>query len=98
MSTIIANIYNPLLGILYAFGNIITLTFWVGHTNRLGVIQVNKSNSDKRKIKNYFCTFNFEEYFKLTTYVATRDNIKKNNKLSKVDWGITMIITKIIYL
>ena len=27
MSTIIANIYNPLLGILYAFGNIITLTF-----------------------------------------------------------------------
>ena len=31
MSTIIANIYNPLLGILYAFGNIITLTFlsWI---------------------------------------------------------------------
>ena len=27
MSTIIANIYNPLLGIMYAFGNIITLTF-----------------------------------------------------------------------
>ena len=27
MSTIIANIYNPLLGALYAFGNIITLTF-----------------------------------------------------------------------
>ena len=27
MSTIIANIYNPLLGILFAFGNIITLTF-----------------------------------------------------------------------
>ena len=27
MSTIIANVYNPLLGILYAFGNIITLTF-----------------------------------------------------------------------
>ena len=27
MSTIIANIYNPLLGIFYAFGNIITLTF-----------------------------------------------------------------------
>ena len=27
MSTIIANIYNPLLGILYAFGNIVTLTF-----------------------------------------------------------------------
>ena len=27
MSTIIANIYNPLLGIAYAFGNIITLTF-----------------------------------------------------------------------
>jgi len=27
MSTIIANLYNPLLGIIYAFGNIITLTF-----------------------------------------------------------------------
>ena len=27
ISTIIANIYNPLLGILYLFGNILTLTF-----------------------------------------------------------------------
>ena len=27
MSTIIANIYNPLLGIVYAFGNILTLAF-----------------------------------------------------------------------
>jgi len=27
MSTIIANVYNPLLGITYAFGNILTLTF-----------------------------------------------------------------------
>ena len=27
MSTIIANIYNPLLGIIYAIGNIFTLTF-----------------------------------------------------------------------
>ncbi len=27
VSTIIANIYDPLLAILYAFGNIITLTF-----------------------------------------------------------------------
>ena len=27
MSTIIANIYNPLWGIVYTFGNIITLTF-----------------------------------------------------------------------
>ncbi len=27
MSTIIANIYNPLLGFTYAFGNILTLTF-----------------------------------------------------------------------
>ena len=27
MSTIIANIYNPLLGIMYASGNILTLTF-----------------------------------------------------------------------
>ena len=28
MSTIIANIYNPLLGLIYAFGNILTLTFF----------------------------------------------------------------------
>ena len=27
MSTIIANIFNPLLGIVYAFGNILSLTF-----------------------------------------------------------------------
>ncbi len=27
MSTIIANIYNPLLGIIYALGNILILTF-----------------------------------------------------------------------
>ena len=27
MSTIIANIYNPLLGIVYTFGNILTLKF-----------------------------------------------------------------------
>ena len=27
MSTIIANIYNPLLGVIYAFGNILTLSF-----------------------------------------------------------------------
>jgi len=27
MSTIIANIYNPLLGIVYVFGNILILTF-----------------------------------------------------------------------
>ena len=27
MSTVIANIYDPLLGIIYAFGNIITLSF-----------------------------------------------------------------------
>ena len=27
MSTIIANIYDPLLGITYAFGNILTLPF-----------------------------------------------------------------------
>ena len=27
MSTIIANIYNPLLGIVYAFGNVLSLTF-----------------------------------------------------------------------
>ena len=27
MSTIIANIYNPLLGIIYAFGNILNLIF-----------------------------------------------------------------------
>ena len=27
MSTIIANIYDPLLGMIYAFGNILTITF-----------------------------------------------------------------------
>ena len=27
MSTIIANMYNPLLGFTYAFGNVITLVF-----------------------------------------------------------------------
>ncbi|WP_280634162.1 hypothetical protein [Prochlorococcus marinus] len=27
MSTIIANIYDPLLGIIYAFGNVLALTF-----------------------------------------------------------------------
>ena len=27
MSTIIANIYDPLLGVFYAFGNIVSLTF-----------------------------------------------------------------------
>ena len=27
MSTIIANIFNPVLGIVYSFGNILTLTF-----------------------------------------------------------------------
>ena len=27
MSTIIANIYNPLLGIIYAFGNVLFLIF-----------------------------------------------------------------------
>ena len=27
ISTIIANIYNPLWGITYAFGNVLTLTF-----------------------------------------------------------------------
>ena len=27
MSTILANIFDPLLGIAYAFGNILTLTF-----------------------------------------------------------------------
>ena len=27
MASIIANIYDPLLGITYAFGNIVTLTF-----------------------------------------------------------------------
>jgi len=27
-------------------------------------------------------------------YVARRESIKKNNKLSKVDWGITMSSTE----
>ena len=29
ISTIIANVYNPLWGILYTFGNLLTLTFLV---------------------------------------------------------------------
>ena len=41
MSKIIANNYNPLLGILYAFGNILTLKFWIGYTKKLGMNQVN---------------------------------------------------------
>jgi len=49
------------------------------------MIQVNKIIEKKRNIKIYFCVFNFEEYFKFTIYVAKRDSIKKNNKLSKVD-------------
>ena len=56
------------------------------------MIQRNKKHSEKEK--NYFCIFNFEEYFKLTMYVARRESIKKNNKLYKVDWGITMSSTK----
>jgi len=44
MSTIIANIYAPLIGITYAFGNILTLSFLSCYTKRLGVIQGNKSN------------------------------------------------------
>ena len=44
MSTIIANISNPLLVIIYAFRNIHSLIFSVGNTKKLGVIQVNKSN------------------------------------------------------
>ena len=70
------------------------LYFWVSYTIRPGVIQVNNYNSKKNNIKTYFCGFNFLEYLKLTMYVATRDSIKKNNKLSKVDWGITIINTK----
>ena len=31
-------------------------------------------------------------------YVAIRDSIKKNNKLSKVDWGITIISKNNIFL
>ena len=27
MSTLVANIYNPLWGVVYVFGNVITLTF-----------------------------------------------------------------------
>ena len=47
MSTIIANIYNPLLGIVYAFGNILTLTFlsWLYQDTW---IDPNKSYSKKR--------------------------------------------------
>ena len=56
MSTIIANIYDPLLGITYAFGNILTLTFLSWLYKELGVIQRNKSNSKKinKKLLLYF--------------------------------------------
>ena len=40
------------------------------------------------------CILNIEEYFKLRMYVARSESIKKNNKLSKVDWGSTMSSTK----
>ncbi len=39
----------------------------------------------------YFCGFNFEAYFNFTMYVAKSERTKKNNKLSKVDCGITII-------
>ena len=39
---------------------------------------------------NYFCTFKLEPYLIFTNKDATRDSTKKNNKLSKVDWGITI--------
>ena len=58
------------------------------------MIQINKSHLEKKNINSYFCDFNFAEYFKLTMYVAKRDSIKKNKKLSKVYWGINIIIEK----
>ena len=48
MSTIIANIYDPLLGITYVLSNILNFTFWVGYTEKLGVTQRNKSNSENK--------------------------------------------------
>ena len=44
MSTIIANIYDPLLGITYAFGNILTLTFLSWLYKETWSDQGNKSN------------------------------------------------------
>ena len=44
MSTIIANIYDPLLGITYAFGNILTLTFFSWLYKDTWSEQGNKSN------------------------------------------------------
>ena len=49
MSTIIANIYDPLLGITYAFGNILTLTFLSWLYKETWSDQKNKSNSEKDK-------------------------------------------------
>jgi len=48
MSTIIANIYDPLLGITYAFGNILTLTFLSWLYKDTWSKQGNKSNKGKK--------------------------------------------------
>ena len=45
ISKIIANIYDPLLGILYAFGNIFTLTFMSWLYKETWNDPVNKSDS-----------------------------------------------------
>ena len=44
MSTIISNIYDPLLGITYEFGNIITLTFLIWLYKETWSDPRNKSN------------------------------------------------------
>ena len=97
MSIIIANIYDPFLGLIYAFGNILTLTFlsWLYQETWSDPSKWN-SLREKINIKSYFCDVNFEEYFKFTMYEATKDSIKKNNKLSKVDGDIIIIFNKII--
>jgi len=58
MSTIIANIYDPLLGITYAFGNILTLTFLSWLYKETWSDPRNKSNSKKinKKTTSVFLT------------------------------------------
>ena len=58
MSTIIANIYEPLLGILYAFGIYFLSLFWVGNTKKIREIQINKINwENKINIQNLLLYF-----------------------------------------
>ena len=57
MSTIIVNIHNPLLGIIYAFWNILTLTFLSWLYKETWSDKVNKMFKKKINIVNLFLWF-----------------------------------------